>query len=153
MATQIIEKTSEAMISYEIHGYVDENVKFPPMKFAPTIRISLEKVTGLNSVGTREWCGWISQIGPPTLIRVEFCPLIFVKCFNSVKGALAENMQIMSFYVPFFSEELGERKNVLLVRGVNFHNDADLKFPEVIDSKGKPMEMDVLSDYFRFLGA
>lgn len=146
------ESTADNQTKIVLTGYVNEFAKLPEiLNPAATMRIGLKGVTGLNSVGTRNWCDWLRTIKPPTVIILEECPMIFVKAFNQVQGALTPTTQVASFYVPYYSDDTGERKDVLFVSGQHFMT-GGVKPPEVKDSAGKPMEMDVIAEsYFAFL--
>lgn len=147
----VVERPSEGMISYELSGYVNELSVFPKPVFAPTVRINLENVTGLNSVGTKIWCTWVAMIKPPTLIRLEKCPFIFIRCFNQVSGSYLDNMQVISMKIPYYSEGTGERSEALLLRDTHFDARGKIAVPDLLDSKGNKMDLDVTDEYFRFL--
>jgi len=135
-----------------VRGMVNEKAEFPKIPPVPELYIDLEKVEGLNSTGTRNWCFWVRQIPSPTQIYLEKCPILFVKAFNQISGALPSNASVQSFFVPFIADESGERKDILFVRDENFSDSSSLQIPVVFDSGGKLMEMDVLQQsYFEFL--
>lgn len=117
------------------------------------IVVNLDLVTGLNSVGTRLWCRWIGEaqnrFGE---IIIEEAPMLFVKAFGQIQGALTKNCKVASLKVPFYSDSLGENKNVTIKLGEHYSYDGPFKMPEVKDSLGQPMEIDVIEDaYFSFL--
>jgi hypothetical protein len=141
---------SEA-VNYEVFGYIDEKASFPYIDLKPKIIINLKDVKGINSVGTRSWCMWVKQMTSPTLVFLEECPMLFVKSFNQVLGSLTMNMTVNSFVVPYYSEDSDERKLVVFRLGTEFNSAGQIKFPVVLDSKGKAMEPDVLDQYFSFL--
>lgn len=147
----LTENHSPGTVSYKLSGYLGEGVDLPVIPFPPTILLHLGELTGLNSVGTRTWCHWVAQMTPPSLIRVEHCPFLLVKTFELIHGACPANMQVFSFYVPYFSEKTNESRLVLFVRGVHYSPDGTLNPPEVLDSQQNPMEMDVLMSYFKFI--
>lgn len=135
----------------DLSGAIDEKAQFGDVKLSFKVTINADKVSFINSVGTRAWCLWIQRFREPAEVTLVRCPAILVKSFNSVKGFLTPQCQIQSFYVPFYSDETGERKDVLLVRGTHF-NGPKVQLPPVVDSAGKPMEMDVVAErYFTFL--
>ena len=78
--------------------------------------------------------------------------MLMVKNFESIKGFLGKRARVFSFIVPFYSESTGERKNFLATWGVHYDAKGEVRIPEQLDSKGDPMEMDVVPDiYFSFL--
>jgi hypothetical protein len=134
-----------------LSGYLDEHAVLPEPPKTKDVRIFMNAISGLNSVGTRIWCQWVKKVNTPSKVYIECAPVIFVRAFSSVKGALGANMEILSFYVPFYSVQLGERKDVLFELGRQFFEDGRIVEPTVKDSKGGVMEMDVLSSYFEFI--
>jgi hypothetical protein len=61
-------------------------------------------------------------------------------------------MAVASFYVPYYSEETDERKDVLFMLGKEYTLDGNLKMPSIKDSKGNEMEIDVnQKTYFSFI--
>ena len=141
----------EETVTYEISGYIDEKAIFPLITLKPKININLKNVTGLNSVGTRSWCQWVKQMTLPSMVFLDDCPMLFVKSFNQIVGALSANMTVNSFIVPYCSVNSDERKNKVYTRGQEIDNSGIKFFPEVKDSKGEVMELDVLNQYFNFL--
>ncbi len=147
----ITTESDPAKVTYRVSGYVDEKAVFPSAQFKPKIYISLKDVVGLNSVGTRTWCDWVKQMTLPSVVYVDHCPLLFVKSFNQILGSLNANMVVDSFAVPYCSADASEQKNVFFNRGTEYDDAGNLHLPEVKDSKGEIMELDVLPQYFKFL--
>lgn len=115
--------------------------------------INLDLVTGLNSVGTRLWCRWIADasIKFPEIL-VEEAPMLFVKAFGQIQGALTKNCKVNSLKIPYYSDSLGENKNVTVRLGEHYSFDGPFALPEVKDSLGQPMEIDIIEEtYFSFL--
>lgn len=135
-----------------ISGYIDESAVFPPLAGAAhSVTIDLAHVTGLNSVGTRNWCTWIGNLKAPTPIQLVNCPAIIVKTFNTVLGAYPVHVQAVSFFVPFYSEKDSSRKDFLYRLDREFTRDGTVKNPQISDALGNAMELDVLPNFFRFL--
>lgn len=152
-AFSIEEKQQPGVNFVKISGPVNEFAEFKKVTLSPVVRIDLGASTGLNSVGTRNWCLWIRSFTPPSVVLLENCPMIFVKAFNQVSGALPSNAHVTSFIVPYVSDPTGERNNFLFVKDQHFKESGELNPPTLTDSKGLPMEMDVIpQSYFSFLG-
>lgn len=139
--------TEGATTFVEISGAIDERAQFAEVKPGENMTINLEGVDFINSVGTRAWCLWLQRFRAPTTITVVRAPVMMVKSFSSVKGFLTDRCVVQSFYIPFYSEKTGERKDFLMVRGTHF-GDGDIKFPELKDSSGVLMEMDVIPELY-----
>lgn len=136
---------------YRLSGTFDETAVLPKIDLAPVIVVCLRNVVRLNSLGTRTWCDWVREVPASVQIHVENCPFTFVNAFNDVFGSHPRNLVVQSFFVPFVSEATGERRDILFQRGDHFDDDGNVRPPRVLDSLQRPMEMDVLPDYFGFL--
>lgn len=146
--------TERDSIVVELVGQIDESAIFPDLKSEGLIKINLRGITRLNSVGTRTWCLWIQRFHAPAEIILLECPVIIVKNFTMVKGFLNDRCRIYSFIVPYYSEETGERKDVLLTWGRDFDAKGLFKLPEVTDKSGNAMEPDVIPEsYFAFINS
>lgn len=137
-------------IFYTMEGYLAEAAKLPILESAPILKINLGKVTGLNSFGVRWWCQWVRPIPATTKIFLAECPMVFVKSFNTVGGFLTTNMEVTSFYVPFYSPVDEIRKDVLYQKGEHF-NGVNLKHPTILGANSTPLEIDATTNYFKFL--
>jgi hypothetical protein len=137
----------------DLSGPIDEMAVFGDVKLSSKMLVNLDDVNFFNSIGTRAWILWLQRFREPTVIMLVRCPVIMVKSFGTVKGILTDRCVVESFYVPFYSEETGERKDVLAVRGTHFIG-TNLSIPPVTDDKGNLLEMDVVPEmYFSFLKA
>lgn len=150
---QFSESNLGSVTQLKFIGPIDEGAVFPKVQSnVRTLVIQMGEVTRLNSHGTRQWALWAKTIPAAAEVSLEECPVIFVKSFALIKGVLLPNMSVNSFYVPYFSDETGERKNVLVRRGVDFFDDGRINLPVHKDSKGGFMEVDALQPgYFAFL--
>jgi hypothetical protein len=136
----------------ELSGDLDEHSQIPTFKERKNIRINMGKVTSINSYGVKIWCTWMASHKDWDAIIIEEAPFVFIRHISSVRGFISPIVTILSFYVPYFSDETQERKDVLFLREREFTKDGSLKIPEILDSKGQKMELDVIeSSYFAFL--
>lgn len=145
------EESSQNSVKLILIGYLNENAILPEVKKSSNLTINLSNVKYLNSVGTRAWCIWIKKIPLTTNVILEECPMLFVNAFNYVSGFLPKNATVNSFHVPYISQDTEESKLVLYKRGEHYDGLGRVSHRSVIDSKGKPMELDVLNNYFSFL--
>ncbi len=137
---------------YSFAGYFDESARLPfPEARAQSFEVDLGEIDGLSSYGVRSWCQWIKQIDPFVKVTLTNCPTIFVKSFNSVEGFFTRNMIVKSFFVPYYSPVDDSRKDVLYVAGENFTPAGVIQHPKVTNEKGVALELDTLTNYFRFL--
>ena len=133
-------------------GPLNELAVLPVIDKSKPLSINMKKVTLVNSYGIRIWCKWIQENKDFKDLILEECPYIFVNNFNIINGFITNLITINSFYVPFFSEDSQERKDVLFHLGADYQFNGFLRIPDVKDSKGEYMEMDVNPiKYFSFL--
>lgn len=147
------EKIENSSTILNLSGSLNEHATLRSCTKNDTLVISLEGVTAFNSVGTRKWCEWVKSLAWAKRITLKSCPVVMINSFNQVQGALAANMVVESFFVPYYSDETGERKDVLFRKGIHFTPSGDIKESPVSDGKGNLMEIDVVPQmYFKFLG-
>lgn len=156
MATEdfsFVTKEAPDAIYFQFKGSLDESAKLPNLtKAFPKMTVNLGGVKSLNSYGTRMWCAWLAKLGTGIDIRIEEAPVVFVKSFSAVKGCLPANADVMSFKIPFYSDVTSEHKDYLAIKGKDFFSDGRLNVAPQKDSKGNPMEMDIIpNSYLAFL--
>lgn len=147
-----IEKTG-AVWKVKVSGNIDEDVDFTPyaLNGPGKVEFFLANLKSINSCGIREWIKWINTAGPAEVLYHE-CPKIIVDQINMVQGFLPAGGQVVSFFVPYYSEESGTEKAVLFRTGQEFDNTGNIRPPLVKDESNHEMEMDVLeAKYFKFL--
>jgi hypothetical protein len=134
-------------------GEMREDSVLPELSGGAKLTVDLKNVSGLNSVGTRIWCRWLADMtGKFASVSIEEAPMLFVKAFGQITGALTKGATVTSLQIPYYSETSGERKEVTLRLGEHYFPDGKYSLPEVKDADGNEMEADVLEDaYFSFL--
>lgn len=136
-----------------VKGTIDEDVDFAPhsLSGATSIDFNLGELKSINSCGIRDWIKWMGTAGSAQ-IRYHECPKIIVDQINMVQGFLPATGKVMSFYVPFYSDETGSEKNVLFTYSKEYGDQGVTNVPEIKDDSGNAMEMDVVeAKYFKFL--
>ena len=139
-----------------ISGKLNETAEFEMIRLpkSDSLEIDLVDLTLINSMGIRIFKDWVHRLGVPEL-RFSYCPRIFIDQVNMVSEFIPKNSKIHSFYVPYYNENSEEEKNVLFVRDEHFKledGEPMILAPEVKDSKGQAMEIDVLPEkYFAFI--
>ncbi len=152
MPFAVVRLENKNEIILKISGSLDESASLPAEPTAHIIRIELSKLRGISSIGIRNFIFWGDKHQAVQAIRLESCPSIFVKNFSLIAGFLKPNMTLISFYVPFYSSITKEHVDVLFMREREFYPDGRYKIPEIKDSRGNPMEIDVnAKTYFSFL--
>ncbi len=136
-----------------LSGYLNELATLPPMKKEQTLHIDLDAVIGLNSIGTRKWCQWINECSNLSeKIILENCPVIFVKTFNQITDSLTDKCSVNSVKIPFYSDAIDERKMVVLFLGKDYSFDGLFQIPQIKDSTGNLMEIDIITEnFFNFM--
>lgn len=139
----------------EVIGSIDENFIQHTTK-VPTkgeIEFSLHGLKSINSTGIREWIRLMQSLNQAK-ITFSNCPKIFVDQINMVSGFIPANSQVISFYVPYFNEDLDAETLVLYRFGEHFTKNSVTVQDEYKDSNGNTFELDVVkSKYFKFIQA
>lgn len=121
---------------------------------ADAVEIDLSELILINSMGIRNLRDWLLAIKAPVL-TFSYCPRVFIDQVNMVLDFIPKHSKILSFYVPYYGDSSGEDKAILFTRGEQFTVTGDstnISWPQVFDSKGKEMDVDVVGDrYFGFL--
>jgi hypothetical protein len=137
----------------QVAGVIDEDVDFTQYSLAGAAKVEMQlgTIKSINSCGIREWIKWVGTAGSAPIVYHE-CPKIIVDQINMVQGFLPQSGKVMSFYVPYYSDEAGSEKNILFHFGKEF-TENEVKPPaEVKDDEGNVMEMDVVeAKYFKFI--
>lgn len=116
----------------------------------PVTTIHLDEVNSINSTGIREWIN-LMQILKSSKIKLQKCPKVFIDQANMVKGFLAPNATVESFYVPYFSEESNLEKKILFERDKHY-TDSSINFESTIVDGGVSYDVDIIpSKYFKFM--
>jgi len=106
-----------------------------------------------NSSGIRDWIRWLQPLASSKTVTIQLyeCPESFIQLINMITDFLPSNAEIMSFYVPYYSEHTRETKRVLLTRGHEFLEEK-FSIPEMRDKDGNVMEVDIdVNKFFKFL--
>lgn len=115
------------------------------------VSFNLSRLKAINSTGIRKWILWQKKYEDAVWIFTE-CPHIFLNQLNSISNFIPKNSQIKSFLIPFFSEITSEQRNILLSRQEHFQAGKIANLPQILDSQGNPMELDVVPErFFKFL--
>jgi ABC-type transporter Mla MlaB component len=138
-----------------LSGQINEYVDLDPVKVNPEkpLEIDLSGVTAINSTGLRTFKHW-SETLTNNEISLSYCPKIFIDQLNMILALVPAHAKISSFYVPYCSDSSGEEKYVLYTSGEQYSKVGEelvFNHPEVKDSTGDLMVLDVLPRYFAFL--
>jgi ABC-type transporter Mla MlaB component len=133
-----------------ISGPIDETAVFDAFRTGGTMKVDLAGVTRINSVGIRVWCLWLQRFREPTDVILVNCPMCMVANFAKIRGFLTPRCKVFSFAVPFYSEATGERRDYIATWKKDFSK-GTLTLPELNDSRGNKMVLDVDDGYFKFL--
>lgn len=145
--------TSQNGSKIVLSGYLNEIATLPAMKKEQNLTIDLDAIVGLNSIGTRKWCQWITECtNLYEKITLENCPVIFVKTFNQITDSLTDKCSVSSVKIPFYSDAIDERKMVTLHLGKDYSFDGLFQVPQIKDSTGNLMEIDIITEnFFNFM--
>lgn len=151
--SQIQVQNESGRINISVSGVLDEDTDFSKISLPSNgeVHFDLSQVKSINSCGIRDWIKWLSAT-PEISVVFHQCPKVIVDQINMVQGFLPERGKVDSFFVPYFSEETEEEKLVLFRTGAEYQDNGQVMAPEIQDSSGNAMEMDIVeSKYFKFL--
>lgn len=146
--------TDNVKILVKLSGPVNETAEFIRGAFPPQlpVEIDLADMKSISSAGLRLFKDWLFSL-PNKPMSLSFCPSFFVNQMNMIPNLIPSEAKILSFYVPYYSSSLGEEKMVLVTPGVEVraeNGNLSVNLPEVLDSTGTPMEIDIIEDKFFF---
>ena len=137
----------------DIIGSIDENFNqfTKDVPKSGEIEFSLQALKSINSTGIREWIKLMQSI-PGTQISFSNCPKIFIDQVNMVSGFIPASSRVLSFYVPYFNEDLDKEALVLYKLGENFTSNTVQVQDHYKDAQGNLFELDVVkAKYFKFI--
>ncbi len=137
----------------DIIGSIDENFNqfTKDIPKSGEIEFSLQALKSINSTGIREWIKLMQTI-PGTQISFSNCPKIFIDQVNMVSGFVPASSRFISFYVPYFNEDLDKEALVLYKLGEHFTTNTVQVQDHYKDAQGNLFELDVVkSKYFKFI--
>lgn len=108
------------------------------------LEINFGLKTYFNSIGIRNWIRWLEPLSKTEglAIRVNECPAGVVLLATMITGFIPKTAEVTSFYLPYYSEPTGEEKQILMKKGHDYL-DGKVIFPQVPDSQGNTMEIDL----------
>jgi hypothetical protein len=139
----------------DVIGSIDENFNqfTKEVPKSGEIEISLQTLKSINSTGIREWIK-LMQSMPSAQITFVNCPKIFIDQVNMVNGFIPRTSKILSFYVPYYNEDLDKEALVLYKLGENYTANSVQVQEEHKDEQGNIFELDVVkAKYFKFIQA
>lgn len=152
-----MEQSNNSIMKLQIKDPIFEPGSLTKLQVANDIKeieIQFDKEVTFNSIGIREWITWVTPLSRNKDLRIKLfgCPVSMVQQMNLLSGFLPAQAEVVSFYIPFYSDDTDESKWVLVSRGKEII-DKELKVEFPKDSNGKEMEMDVNpKNYFKFIG-
>lgn len=110
-------------------------------------------VKAISSNGVRSWLKWVGSTPEDVKIILAKCPKIIVDQLNMVAGFLPKGASVESFYIPYFNQDTGKEKMILVQEGREYTPGNINIAEEIFDPEsGKQMELDVIEEsYFKFL--
>lgn len=141
--------TTDKPEGYEVRfdGSIDEDSGFDRIVLpkGKPVFIYLTNVGTINSTGIREWLNWTKNYQDEEW-HLNECPTHFINQLNMIDQFVPPKSKVVSFFVPFFSDELNEEKIVLVDRASCTNGTLNVETPK--DSQGNEMEIDVIPERF-----
>jgi len=136
-----------------VEGTINEDLQIEKLSELKSslIVFDLEKVKMINSCGIREWIRLIESFGHEIKLEYVKVPQIVIQQMNMISGFLTKNAKVISFYAPYFIEELDEEKQILL-RSDEINNFKAPKIDLNVNDTIFTLDFDAVEEqYFRFL--
>lgn len=137
----------------DIIGSIDENFNqfTKDIPKSGEVEISLQALKSINSTGIREWIKLMQSI-PGAQISFTNCPKIFIDQVNMVSGFIPKSSKVLSFYVPYYNEDLDKEALVLYKLGENYTANSIQVQDHHKDAQGNLFDLDVVkAKYFKFI--
>lgn len=157
MPFEINFKEEAGVIVLSLSGHLDEFVELPEIEVSGkgTIKLDLEKVQSVNSMGIRSWLEWIKNFEGKAHFIFSKAPKCFVMQMNMVEGFLPKGSMVESFYVPFYCETCDNEVNLLVnvATDILWGDEISLKIDKKkVCKQDCDIEIDVNEvKYFKFL--
>lgn len=136
-----------------VEGSINEDLQIEKLSDLKggAITFDLDRVKMINSCGIREWIRLIESFGSDTKIEYIQVPQIVIQQMNMISGFLSRNAKVISFYAPYFIEDLDEEKQILL-RSDEIQNFKAPKMTATVDGAEYELDFDAIEEqYFKFL--
>jgi anti-anti-sigma regulatory factor len=146
------EKSGNSLVIH-IEGSINEDLVIEQAAELrhPHIIFDMQKVKMINSCGIREWIRMLEKHGPDAQFEYVNVPQIVIQQMNMISGFLTKNAKVITFYAPYFIEDLDEERQILL----KSEEIKDFKAPKMtatVDGTEYELDFDAIEDqYFRFL--
>lgn len=135
MATEFKIVNENNVVELHIVGRIDEETNFSSIQFPDVSRyvLDLDRVTGLNSMGLRNWIVWLkkfNKLNKNILLVYRKCHADIVDQMNILQGFLPRGSIVESIYVPYYCSICNQVNTSLATRGVDYQE-------ATVDSKEK----------------
>lgn len=146
-----IEQSSQAS-ELRFSGNVDEHfvhASIPPLDSNKSVILNLAEIRLFNSVGIREWVGFIRRLNENHHLIMRNCSVAVIDQFNLVPETLA-NAVVESFYAPYYCE-CGQEPTRLIDVSSHHQELSEQRAPEFKCECGQDLEFDAIEEsYFQF---
>lgn len=153
---QIVQKNAEGKALIALIGQIDENADYSGVNFEGVQEacFNFEGISLINSTGLQRWINFLETIPSSMSIRFEKCPVRVIAQINMFPGFVAgRDVQIISFFAPYYCQTCDRSSNVLLDRQTHFPS-GDLHSAPHLNCATCKQEMEfdgIEKKYFHFL--
>jgi hypothetical protein len=133
-----------------IEGFIDENCLLPefPDEIAGKMVINLEKIFMINSLGSRLFRKWLTNIRARGGVVLAHCSEPFISQINVLQNFIPDGVTVESFQVPYPCAKCEVDGFALFTPG----KDTDMPASRVCPSCGATASLGVIkAEYFNFL--
>jgi len=135
---------------FYLSGKIDEDFRRGDLDLSKfkNVTFNFKDLSMINSCGIREWIDFLKEVPDDVVVNYEECTPIIVTQMNIISGFLRPNINVLSFYAPYFDPS-DESETMHLI---STKDGIDSLPPIVKNAQGEEMDFDAHPDkYFHFL--
>jgi hypothetical protein len=135
---------------FYLSGKIDEDFRRKDLELNnyKKVTFNFKDLTMINSCGIREWIDFLKAVPTDIAIQYEECTPIIVTQMNIIAGFLRPNIQVVSFYAPYFDPS-DDSETLHLIQT----KDLTATLPPIVNNAaGEQLDFDAHAEkYFHFL--
>ena len=117
-------KVNGNITEYIMEGPISEKTEIfdqqIPNALGSEIKVNMDKVTFINSIGVKNWINWTMKIPRTVKFTLEKCPYVIINQVNMVHGFVPEHATIESFVAPFICNSCQFEKPLMATLGKEY---------------------------------
>ncbi len=135
-------------LSYKAPEVLNEQTALPSLTEIDTVHVDFSQNRLINSLGIMRWTAWINSSNKVKFL-LKNLSVSFMTQASLFPEVITDQIQIQSFYVPFFSAK-GSREVELLIdveKDVKINSEGKVELLKEVEEDGQ-WEIDVLNNRY-----